>query len=236
MKQKIFIVEDELLVVEDLTGILEGAGYAISGHATSGEEALSQIRSITPDLILLDVKLKGQITGLDVAKAINGTLPFLFITSVMDARSLDEIASLAAGAYLLKPFVEEELIVNVRLALSRNQVKYRIGEETTPVGFMVRDGTTLKKLQAHEIAFAKGDDNYTRIILVDGKEHLISHTLKAVEAKLTGLDVFYRVHKSYVVNLNHLKGIEGQNLIMMDKIIPIGKSYRSGLFERFDIL
>ncbi|MEO9477941.1 MAG: response regulator transcription factor [Cyclobacteriaceae bacterium] len=235
MTYRIIIVEDELLIVEDLSAILVDAGYSIVGHAANGPQALELIKSTPADLVLLDVKLKGSMTGIEVARQINGTVPFLFLTSMKDAQSQDEISSLGAGGYLLKPFVEEELLVNVRLALGRQQSD---NAQTKPAasGFMIRDGAVLKKVQPQIIAYAKGEDNYTRISLVDGKEHLISHTLKAVEAKLTELDVFCRVHKSYVINLDHVKGIEGQNLLIMDKIIPIGKSYRSSLFQRFDVL
>ncbi|MEP4535009.1 MAG: response regulator transcription factor [Cyclobacteriaceae bacterium] len=235
MAYRIIIVEDELLIVEDLSAILVEAGYIIAGHAMNGSQALELIESTSADLVLLDVKLKGSMTGIDVARQINGTVPFLFLTSMKDVQSRDEIASLAAGGYLVKPFVEEELLVNVRLALERRRSN---NAKTKPSasGFMIRDGTVLKKVQPQTIAYARGEDNYTRISLIDGKEHLISHTLKAVEAKLTELDVFCRVHKSYVINLDHVRGIEGQNLLIMNKIIPIGKSYRSSLLQRFDVL
>ena len=232
MKGKIFIVEDELLIIEDLSNVLEGAGYSIAGYARDGDAALKKIRESKPDLVLLDIKLKGTVTGLDVAKEINDRIPFFFITSSKDRESVDEILSLNTSGYILKPFVEEELLINVQLALSKKPKQL----SKTPSKLMIREGTVLKKVDAFSIAFAKGEDNYTKINLTDGGEHLISHTLKSIEEKLIEFKSFCRVHKSYVVNLDHLKGIEGQNLIVNDQIIPIGNSYRSRLFERFEVL
>ncbi len=234
MKAKIAIVEDELLVVQDLTTILEGASHHVVGHAVSGQAGLELVEATSPDLVLLDIKLKGDMTGLDLAKAINGKVSFLFITSLKDATSRAEIASLSAGGYLLKPFVEEELLVNVQLALSRRD--RQASRNPVFTGFMVRDGSSLKRVNAGEIVLAKGEDNYTNILMNNGREYLVSHTLKSVEAKLTETNSFYRIHKSYVVNLDYLKGVEGQNIVIGDRIIPIGKSYRAGLFQRFDIL
>ncbi len=234
MNSKILIIEDEIVVAEDLSTILRTAGYTVVGHAARGVEALELIRSTDPDLVLLDIKLRGKMTGLDVAHSINGQIPYLFITSLKDVKLRDEIATLDAGGYLLKPFVEEELLVNVKLALARSHSREIIAPK--PTGLLIRNGSVLEKVNSSEIAYAKGEDNYTKVRFINGKEHLLSHTLKSVEQKLSGFSSFCRVHKSYVVNLDHLMGIEGQNLIFQDQIIPIGKSYRSSLFQKFDFL
>lgn len=229
----IFIVEDELLIAEDLTAILQGAGYNVLGYATGGEEALAQLDQLLPDLVLLDIKLSGKLTGFDVARSIKRETPYLFITSLKDTRSRAEIFSLNPKGFILKPFVEEEILINVQIALRPER---SMDKSHASVGFMIRDGAFLRRVAPQDILFAKGEDNYTFIQLVDGKEYLVSHTLKSVEEKLADTGFFYRVHKSYLVNLNHFLGVEGKNVILKDKIIPIGKHFRAGLFKRFDVL
>jgi CheY-like chemotaxis protein len=84
---KIFIVEDELLIVEDLKQKLRRLGHTVVGHATSGEVAVSQATEARPDLILMDVRLRGKMNGLEAAARIREVLPvpIVFVTAQASA-------------------------------------------------------------------------------------------------------------------------------------------------------
>lgn len=81
-KKKILIVEDEFIIALDLEETLKGMGYDTMNHILTGQKAIDKIGSYNPDLVLLDIFLKDQITGLDVAEvAKEKNIPFVFITA-----------------------------------------------------------------------------------------------------------------------------------------------------------
>ena len=118
-RARILVVEDEAITAADLQDRLEALGYSIAGWATSGEEAIELARSEQPDLTLMDIMLKGGMTGIEAARVVRSELgvPVIFLT----ANSNDAVLNLAKAsepfAYLLKPFEERQLRTNIEMAL-----------------------------------------------------------------------------------------------------------------------
>lgn len=232
---KIVVVEDETIIANDLKFILENDGYSVLGPCDNGLDALRIIKKSSPDLILLDINIKGEMNGIEVASKIKelGQTPFIFITSYFDEDTLKLVEQVSPTAYIVKPFRSEEVLMNVRLALKKSfkkpvpaQVKAKI---------FVREAGFLKPVKSEEIMFAKGEDNYTKLMMFDRKEFTISHTLKLVEEKLPR-DTFCRVHKSYIINLDFIEMIEGNSLQIANQSIPIGKTYREQFFRYMEVL
>ena len=236
MKHKILVVEDESIIADDLRMILSTNGFEVIGPVDNGTEALETIGTAKPDLVLLDINIKGSLSGIDVANDLKGKVPFIFVTSYYDEHTLKMAERVNPSAYIVKPFRREEVLINVRLALKK-QVEAPAKTEPTNGGerIFVRDAGVLKPVPGDQILFAKGEDNYTRLLLEDGAEIVISHTLKNIEEKLSGTH-FCRVHKSYLININYIDLIVGNSLEIRGKSIPIGKTYRSGLFELMQVL
>ena len=155
--------------------------------------------------------------------------------------TLRKAEAVGPSAYLVKPFQEEVLRINVALALKKSapatkQTEPEPEPSTNPPGkLFVRDGASLMPLDPAEIALARGEDNYTRIQTASKREYLLSSTLKTVEQKLSG-GPFCRIHKSYLVNLDYIDLIEGTVLKIQGQTLPIGKTYRAGLMQKLDIL
>jgi two-component system, OmpR family, alkaline phosphatase synthesis response regulator PhoP len=118
----VLVVDDEPAIVEIVRDYLADAGYRVS-TARSGEEALRQVRSIRPDLIVLDLGLPG-LDGLDVARAIRQSrrIPIIMLTARAD--EADRVVGLELGAddYVVKPFSPRELLARVRAVLRRSSV------------------------------------------------------------------------------------------------------------------
>jgi two-component system alkaline phosphatase synthesis response regulator PhoP len=118
----VLVVDDEPAIVEIVRDYLADAGYRVS-TARSGEEALRQVRSIRPDLIVLDLGLPG-LDGLDVARAIRQSrrIPIIMLTARAD--EADRVVGLELGAddYVVKPFSPRELLARVRAVLRRSGV------------------------------------------------------------------------------------------------------------------
>lgn len=119
--KKILIVEDEPAIAADLGDILEMSQYNVCGIAYSYNQAIEKLAAYRPDLVLLDIALKGSGSGLDVAKVLNlkYNIPFIFITSFADQDTIQEVVKLNPSGYLVKPFKEKDIAPLVELALAQ---------------------------------------------------------------------------------------------------------------------
>jgi response regulator NasT len=117
----VVIAEDEAIVRLDLREMLEEAGYEIAGEAGRGDEAVDIVKSVAPDLVLLDIKMPGM-DGLEAASAISalGTTAVLILTAFSQRDLVEQARDAGAIAYLVKPFQKEELLPAIEVALARH--------------------------------------------------------------------------------------------------------------------
>jgi signal transduction histidine kinase/DNA-binding NarL/FixJ family response regulator len=118
----VLIVEDESIVALDLKQRLQSLGYEVVAIASSGEEAIRQAASNQPDLVLMDIKLKGEMDGVEAAQVIRARqgLPVIFLTAYADAETLDRAKHTRPYGYLIKPFEDKDLRTTVEIALYRH--------------------------------------------------------------------------------------------------------------------
>jgi diguanylate cyclase (GGDEF)-like protein/PAS domain S-box-containing protein len=132
-KSSILIVEDELIVALDLQKRLIGAGYTVAGHAASGEQAINLAQKARPDLILMDIKIKGPIDGIETAERIRPLLDvaIIFLTAFVDEVTLERAKITSPSGYILKPFQERELFIAIEMALYKHNMEkaLRVSEE-----------------------------------------------------------------------------------------------------------
>ncbi len=119
--KKVLIVEDEALIAMDLEMIVESMGYNIVGSSDNAIAALDLIANRDPDIILLDINIKGDKDGIELAEIIRDKVkkPFIFITSYADKATLDRAKHTLPYGYILKPFSEKELKASIEIALFR---------------------------------------------------------------------------------------------------------------------
>ena len=120
---KILIVEDEALIAEEIKSTLELFGYSVAGIVMNGDKVMDTILYTNPNLILLDINIKGSKTGIDIANTLNKNyqIPFLFLTALSDTSTLERVKETLPYGYILKPFNEAALKVNIELALHKHQ-------------------------------------------------------------------------------------------------------------------
>lgn len=118
---QILIVEDERIIARNLKENLESLGYAVLGIAVSGETAVEKATQLRPDLVLMDIRLKGSMDGIQAAQQIweSLSIPVIFVTGHSDQRTLERAKITAPFGYLLKPVKERELSVAITVALQR---------------------------------------------------------------------------------------------------------------------
>ncbi|RAJ08358.1 regulatory Fis family protein [Chitinophaga skermanii] len=117
MSKKILIVEDEFIVANNLQLILEVAGYTVRGIAASAKEAQEYIEQNDLDLVLLDIKLKGKLSGIDIARQLRaGHIPFIFLSAYANQAILEEAKTTEPYGFLVKPVREKDLLVALEIA------------------------------------------------------------------------------------------------------------------------
>ena len=119
----ILIVEDELLIAKNLSHKLESLGYQIVGIVSCGADAIQRAGEMKPDLILMDIVIKGDIDGIETALIINQKfdIPIIYTTAYADDETLQRAENTGSYGYLLKPFKQREVHATIKIALSKHQ-------------------------------------------------------------------------------------------------------------------
>ncbi|MDF5731197.1 MAG: response regulator [Rhizonema sp. PD38] len=127
---KILVVEDEGIVAKDLQNRLKKVGYIVPAIASTGVEAIHQAAEILPDLVLMDIKLKGDIDGIEAAWEIHNrwSIPIIYLTAYADDSTLERAKKTQPFGYLLKPFKERELYTTIEIALNKDKLEKQLKE------------------------------------------------------------------------------------------------------------
>ena len=129
-KPRILIVEDEVLVAQDAKECLEGLGYCVLPIVATGQEAIKTAESEEPDAVLMDIRLRGEMDGIEAAERIQSSyhIPVVFLTAYADDELLRRAKALAPAGYIVKPFAERELFAVFEMALERAKLETRLRE------------------------------------------------------------------------------------------------------------
>ncbi|MCI0497902.1 MAG: PAS domain S-box protein [Thermoplasmata archaeon] len=127
---RVLIVEDESIVAMDIQTTLESLGYEVVGTASTGERAIVLAEEKRPDLILMDIVLKGDMDGVEAAQQVHSILdiPIVYLTAYSDDRTLQRAKLTEPFGYILKPFEERELHTNIEMALHKHRLEKTLRE------------------------------------------------------------------------------------------------------------
>jgi PAS domain S-box-containing protein len=129
-KAQILIVEDDSIVVMELQDRLQSLGYGVAAVASSGKEAIEKAAETHPDLVLMDIRLKGAMNGIEAAKEIRACfdIPVVYLTAYADENTLQRAKATEPYGYILKPFEERELRTNIEIALYKYEMERKLKE------------------------------------------------------------------------------------------------------------
>ena len=245
---KAILIDDERSSLESLSIELKAYCSDVQVIATfnSPQEALEQLPSLTFDLLFLDIEMPGM-NGFELLQALPAT-PFdvIFVTAydqfVIRAFDFD------AQDYLLKPIRKTKLISAVQKVKEKRQHQFdpqqlfallqNIGLQQGATGGLqkialpIGEGYSL--IPVNDISHLAAESNYTWVHMIQKEKHLVSKTLKEIEALLQ-FSHFFRSHKSYLVNLNHVeryvRGQGGYLVISNGTQIPVSRSQKAELIN-----
>jgi diguanylate cyclase (GGDEF)-like protein len=175
---RVFIVEDEVLVARDVQSRLEKLGYRVIGSAARGEDAVAQVLNDLPDLILMDINLRGEMDGIEAADRIRTEvdLPIIFCTAYSNDETLARAKVTVPYGYVLKPFDNRELEITIEIALHKHEMELALKLAR------VRLDATLRNLSDGVITV----DSSGEILLANP---MASHLLGSDQARLIGQSV-----------------------------------------------
>ncbi len=243
---KIFIVEDEMIIGANISLQLSNLGYEVTGIVPRGEEALIHIQQNIPDIVILDIQLKGKLDGVETAKIIQKKygVPVIYLTANVDQTNFDRAKETNPYAFISKPFKKLDLQRAVALAVGRIQLKNnnsQLKNNTKPTPtFVLEDSIFVKhhekmvKILINDILYIEAERNYCRIITKD-KESLLVMTLKDIDQKLPKIH-FLRIHRSFIVNLSKIEEVANTHVVISRKAVPISKSLRNELLNRLQTI
>lgn len=127
MTIQVLIVEDERLVAQYTAQLLKDNGYEICAIASEGETALKKIVEFYPDLILLDIHIRGDIDGIDIAQQVQFLydIPIIYLTAFSDVETLERAQATNPSGYVVKPFRREQLLSSIAIALANHQTQQK---------------------------------------------------------------------------------------------------------------
>lgn len=238
-KLRAVIVDDEKIAREVLSNYLEtycAQKIEIVEVCDGFNSAVEVLRSADIDLVFLDVEMPFG-NGLDVLDSIGDYEFKVIFTTAFDQYAIEALNKHAFD-YLLKPISIKKLMKSVDDVYSLVERESNVEEQASKMKaqfFKVPSPTGYELIKQSDIVYAKAADNYCEIYVLDGKNYVVSKTLKKVESELLTSD-FLRVHKSYLVNIRHIKGFErnfgGSLQLECDFEVPVsstGKKLLNGL-------
>ena len=130
---KILVVEDEAVIAMDIEDRLERMGYEVVGNATNGEQAIKLAERHRPDLALMDIHIRGDRDGIEVAAIVaeRFDIPCVFLTAYSDEATIQRAIRTQANGYLLKPFQDREMRATIELALTKHNTSRQLAEYRT---------------------------------------------------------------------------------------------------------
>ena len=233
-KIKILIVEDEMIIGANIALQLSSLGYDVIGIIPRAEEVLPKIRENTPDILLLDIYLKGDLDGIELAHIIQKEfkIPIIYLTANADDAHFNRAKTTNPYAFISKPFKKLDLQHAIELTILRIQEEKKIEVNDLDTFVMsdsifVRSHDKMIKININDILYIEAERNYSKIHFKE-KEHLIVSTLKDLEEKLT-VNHLMRIHRSFIVNLFHIDEIANTHVVIARKAIPLSAELKKQL-------
>ena len=237
---KILIVEDQMIIGANIAMHLTKLEYDVSGILPRGEEVLQHIAEHEPDIMLLDIQLKGKLDGVQTAELVQKecNMPIIYLTANSDDANFNRAKATNPKAFISKPFKKLDLQRAIELAAegliqtsspntTSTEIKFSLVLEDR---IFVKHKERMVKLLIGDILYMEADRNYCSVYTKD-KTYLLVITLKEMAEKLPA-EHFLRVHRSYIINLAQVDEVAIDFVIVANKSIPVSKSCKDELMKR----
>lgn len=230
-----------MIIAAKISMLLSKLGYEITGMVAKGEDALIHINDNLPDIVLLDIQLKGRLDGIETGAIIKReyNIPLIYLTANADDAHFRLAKTTNPSAFISKPFKKIDLQHAIELTVDRLMEESQ-SQLQAPYSLVlgdrifVRDHEKMVKIKIENIYYIEADRNYCRIYTKE-REYLLVMTLKDMTEKLPE-EHFIRIHRSYVVNIAHIDEVALNHIVIFKKALPVSKSLKDGLLSRLQTI
>jgi len=244
---RILAVEDNPLLARALRPIVQELGYELLPVAADADEAVKFFELHQPDLVLLDVRLRGAKDGIEVGHLLNAIrpVPLIFVTSFQDRETFERAKSVGAFAFLTKPYdalvMERAIELAVQHFARESQPQPAVPPPPEVMSqtdsLFIRDGGKLTRVMYPEIQWIEADDSYIHLH-TDRKKYTLRVSLRDLEDQLPA-NRFMRIHRGYLIQVACIEQVDPQaNEIQLQggQVLPIGRAYRNDLLGRLHMV
>lgn len=237
-KLRILLLEDQFLVAQNLTSLIEKLDHEVIGVFSTSADAIDAARSNHPDLALLDIHVQGKANGIEAGRVLSSELgiPIIYLTDLKSLEVFDLAKITRPHAFLNKPVSLLDLKRTIELA-AQNQSREdeEFSFQVIEDGFFVKENHKREKVLFEDVLYLNADGSYCSLV-TRSKTFVLSIPMKTVFERiqrLKGSKAFLRISRSYVVNSQHVTSMEGNQLWVGETALDIGKTYREDIQQRF---
>jgi DNA-binding LytR/AlgR family response regulator len=241
---RILAAEDDKLFATAIEMMIDELGYELIAIEDEGGAFLRTFVATQPDLLLLDINIKGSMDGIEIAEKINASnrpVPIIFITSFKDKQTFERAKLTKPFAYITKPFDEMTLQRTIELALhnySNNTNLTEIESWTKDLllrdSFFIKTAEKLEKIVMKDILYLEVAEKYTHIV-TENKKWEVKMSLTELLEKLS-FESFIKIHRNYIVNVNYIQSIDiVKNTLQVQAYqLPYSTRYGKALIDRLN--
>jgi DNA-binding LytR/AlgR family response regulator len=242
---RILALEDERVFANLITFIVNKLGYELIGIADNAEDMMRLVKATQPDVILLDVHVKGDKDGIQIAELIQKLpkpAPVIFLTSLDEQDVFERAKKTNPYAYLTKPFEEGALQRAIELAFQQHSNQVDADENYTGWGqdvlledsFFVKVGDRLEKVNINEILYLEVELKYVTLHTKD-KQFAARLTLQEIKAKLPS-KLFAQIHRNCIINLKYVTNInlKTNEIELAGKTLPVSKRQKDSFLQKLN--
>lgn len=221
------VVDDEQIGREGIADyITEIDSLKLVGLCKDAVEASNLMSTLKVDLIFLDIQMP-KVSGLEFIKTLKEP-PLIIICTAYPTYAIESF-DLNVLDYLVKPITQTRFLKAINKAQSQFQLLQRSQNKSPDNFFFIKSDSQFVKINKDEILYVEAMENYVTIQLED-VSYMSLLSLKKIAEELT-MPEFYQTHRSYVVNLSKISKLEGNQIFIKEKIIPISRNIRKEVYD-----
>ncbi|AWW30938.1 DNA-binding response regulator [Echinicola strongylocentroti] len=245
-EERILVVEDDPDIAENIEEILELLGYVNIDIANSANQAIKVIKKYRPDLVFMDIKLKGDKDGIELGEIIQQMVdaPIVYVTSYSDPSIIERAKRIHPAGFIVKPFNTNDIHAIVEIVLYNRRTQTTSSESPKPSAespYLVADAVYIKSDNAYErvdygdIYYVEANGNMVSIF-TKNKTYTIRKSMKEMEEKLPS-NLFLRVQKSYIVQLGQIASFSTKEINLKDgAVVQVGRQYYNSFLAKLNTI
>jgi two-component system, LytTR family, response regulator LytT len=246
-EERILIVEDDVNIAENIEEILELLGYVNIDIANSANQAIKIVKKYRPDLVFMDIKLKGDKDGIELGEIIKQMVdaPLVYVTSYSDPTIIERAKRINPAGFIVKPFNTNDIHAIVEIVLYNKRTKpaseaaaVKTKDESP---YLVTDAVFIKadnayeRVPYHEIYYVEANGNMVTIF-TKNRNFTIRKSMKDMEEKLPP-HLFLRVQKSFIVQLAQIESFNTKDItLQMGAVVQVGRQYYNSFLAKLNTI